>query len=426
MGRRPYDGSMERHRRGRPRHPDVLTPAEWRVLDALREGGTNAEIAARLGLSADTVKTHISNMLAKLELRDRRALAAWRPDTPRRRLGGVLAVPAVVWSVGRPLAWVGVGAAALAGVVVVVVVLVALEGIVERGSDAPAVIERIADDDGDPGSGSTVVETELEVLSCESGVAVTNPTTNTELVADCESLLGLRDTIRGTGRLNWTAGNAMLEWMGVKVSGTPQRVTGLDLADFGLDGELSGLLGNLTGLTTLDLSGNPLTGMLPSKLALLTSLTTVSLAGTSFVGCAPARLGAAATNDLARIGLTDCGEPSLLYADDLPAGTYMIPGSDREPRVVFDLPPEHGLLISGLIYAAPPPPGTPGPAWSRAIGLMNVEETCWLGIVIPTGVEAQRGFDDDFTSVGTVSGYTQSEYEEIFDRIIDSVWTGDD
>ena len=47
---------MERNRRGRPRHPDVLTPGEWRVLEALRDGGTNAEIAARLGLSADTVK----------------------------------------------------------------------------------------------------------------------------------------------------------------------------------------------------------------------------------------------------------------------------------------------------------------------------------------------------------------------------------
>ncbi|MXZ62475.1 MAG: helix-turn-helix transcriptional regulator, partial [Chloroflexi bacterium] len=90
---------MERNRRGRPRHPDVLTPAEWRVLDALREGGTNAEIAARLGLSLDTVKYHISNMLAKLELRDRRALASWRPEERRGRLGALFSVPAVVWSV---------------------------------------------------------------------------------------------------------------------------------------------------------------------------------------------------------------------------------------------------------------------------------------------------------------------------------------
>ena len=58
---------MERNRGGRPRHPDILTPAEWRVLDALREGGTNAEIAARLGISPDAVKYHISNMLGKLE-----------------------------------------------------------------------------------------------------------------------------------------------------------------------------------------------------------------------------------------------------------------------------------------------------------------------------------------------------------------------
>ena len=131
---------MERNRGGRPRHPDVLTPAEWRVLDALREGGTNAEIASRLGLSLDTVKSHISNMLAKLELRDRRALAAWRPDAQRRRLGGVLAVPAALWSVGRPLLWVGAGVAALAGVAVVVVALVALEGIVEGDGEPSAAV----------------------------------------------------------------------------------------------------------------------------------------------------------------------------------------------------------------------------------------------------------------------------------------------
>ena len=79
-------------------------------------------------------------MLAKLELRDRRALAAWRPAAGRRRLGGVLAVPAVVWSVGRPLAWVGAGVATLAGVVVVAVALVALEAIVEGDGNSPTTV----------------------------------------------------------------------------------------------------------------------------------------------------------------------------------------------------------------------------------------------------------------------------------------------
>ena len=129
---------MERNRRGRPRHPDVLTPAEWRVLDALREGGTNAEIAARLNLSLDTVKYHISNMLAKLELRDRRALASWRPEERRGRLGALFTVPADVWAVARPIAWVGAGTAAVAGVVVGVVAVVALVAVVlvTAGGDA--------------------------------------------------------------------------------------------------------------------------------------------------------------------------------------------------------------------------------------------------------------------------------------------------
>ena len=121
---------MERNRRGRPRYPDVLTPAEWRVLDALRDGGTNADIAARLGLSADTVKYHISNMLAKLELPDRRALASWRPEERRGRLGALPLVPAAVWSMARPIAWVGAGTAAVAGVVAGAVAVVALVAVV--------------------------------------------------------------------------------------------------------------------------------------------------------------------------------------------------------------------------------------------------------------------------------------------------------
>jgi Tol biopolymer transport system component/DNA-binding CsgD family transcriptional regulator len=64
---------------GRLRHPG-LTPAELRVLAELRAGGTNGEIAERLGLSLNTVKYHVANMLAKLELPDRAALSNWRGD----------------------------------------------------------------------------------------------------------------------------------------------------------------------------------------------------------------------------------------------------------------------------------------------------------------------------------------------------------
>ncbi len=134
---------MERNRGGRPRHPDVLTPAEWRVLEALREGGTNAEIGARLGISADAVKYHVSNMLGKLELRDRRALAAWRPEERRGRLPAWFAVPAALTYVARPLVWVGLGTAAAVGVTVTVVaavVAVAVVLVVVPGNGDPSTV----------------------------------------------------------------------------------------------------------------------------------------------------------------------------------------------------------------------------------------------------------------------------------------------
>lgn len=63
--------------RGRPRHADLLTPAEWRTVHAVQHGMTNVEIARRRGVSVDAVKFHVANALAKLGLADRRALRAW-------------------------------------------------------------------------------------------------------------------------------------------------------------------------------------------------------------------------------------------------------------------------------------------------------------------------------------------------------------
>lgn len=64
-------------RRGRRPHDDVLTPAEWRVTHAIQHGMTNRQIAARTGVSGDGVKFHIRNVLAKLDLPNRKALRGW-------------------------------------------------------------------------------------------------------------------------------------------------------------------------------------------------------------------------------------------------------------------------------------------------------------------------------------------------------------
>jgi predicted ATPase/DNA-binding CsgD family transcriptional regulator len=71
---------MARRGRGPRRRPTFgwpsLTPAERDVADLVARGLTNPEIAARLGVSAGTVKDHVSNALRKLGARTRAELAA--------------------------------------------------------------------------------------------------------------------------------------------------------------------------------------------------------------------------------------------------------------------------------------------------------------------------------------------------------------
>ena len=75
-----------RGQRGRPSSGwESLTPAETRVVELVAEGLTNPEIARRLYVSRDTVKSHVSSALMKLALRTRAELAA----SASRRLGPI-------------------------------------------------------------------------------------------------------------------------------------------------------------------------------------------------------------------------------------------------------------------------------------------------------------------------------------------------
>jgi DNA-binding CsgD family transcriptional regulator/catechol 2,3-dioxygenase-like lactoylglutathione lyase family enzyme len=69
--------SMAKSRRGRPPHGDVLTPAEWRVVHAVKHGLSNREIARRWGHSLDAVKYHVANAVQKLGMTSRKELQQW-------------------------------------------------------------------------------------------------------------------------------------------------------------------------------------------------------------------------------------------------------------------------------------------------------------------------------------------------------------
>ncbi|MFL6578927.1 MAG: VOC family protein [Povalibacter sp.] len=64
-------------RSGRPAHPDVLTPAEWRVLHAIQHGMSHREIATKRGISVNAIKYHVRNIREKLQLSDRSELRRW-------------------------------------------------------------------------------------------------------------------------------------------------------------------------------------------------------------------------------------------------------------------------------------------------------------------------------------------------------------
>ena len=128
----------------------------------------------------------------------------------------------------------------------------------------------------------------------ECSDAVPSVASNPGLVADCEALLAARDTLAGSGTLNWSGSTAIAAWDGVTLSGSPLRVTSLALSDSQLTGTIPPELGNLNNLERLNLTRNQLTGDIPPELSLLTNLQLLALGGNQLIGPIPAWLGSLA------------------------------------------------------------------------------------------------------------------------------------
>ena len=128
----------------------------------------------------------------------------------------------------------------------------------------------------------------------ECSDAVPSVASNPGLVADCEALLAARDTLAGSGTLNWSGSTAIAAWDGVTLSGSPLRVTSLALSDSQLTGTIPPELGNLNNLERLNLTRNQLTGDIPPELSLLTNLQLLALGGNQLTGPIPTWLGSLA------------------------------------------------------------------------------------------------------------------------------------
>ena len=116
------------------------------------------------------------------------------------------------------------------------------------------------------------------------GLAVPDQADNPGLMRDCITLLGLKDALRGAATLNWSVDTPISDWDGVRVLGTPARVTSLNLTSKNLTGTISPDLGRLDGLEHLRLNDNQLTG------------------------CIPPALRDVDDNDLDSLGFQDCGQ----------------------------------------------------------------------------------------------------------------------
>lgn len=143
-----------RRGRGRPPYPGTFTPAEQRVLDGLRRGLTYQQIAGELGLAYDTVKYHVSNMLAKAGVERREDLVAFS-----RR-------PGLRWSM-LPIA---VGWAATGGVVLLVAAA-AVAVLLARGDDPGLVMPTAGPDVTATTTGEVLVTTGNVLEQVSSAIA---------------------------------------------------------------------------------------------------------------------------------------------------------------------------------------------------------------------------------------------------------------
>ena len=148
-------------------------------------------------------------------------------------------------------------------------------------------------------AGQTYADTQAttETEECVRGTTV-NPEASDAMMADCNALLRLRDDIRGTGELNWSADRHITKWKGVSVEnytstqGVERRVAELDITGNAMNGTLPSSLSNLTTLKLLRVTDTQISGSIPPELGTMTNLKRLEIGNNHRItGSIPPELG---------------------------------------------------------------------------------------------------------------------------------------
>ncbi len=176
--------------------------------------------------------------------------------------------------------------------------------------------------------------------------------------ADAEVLSVLYEATGGvlgnwTNSSGWLSDAVLSEWHGVEVD-SAGRVSGLDLSENGLSGQLPDSLVEFSVLVSLDLSDNTLSGSLPDSLGKLSALTRLDVSGNSgMAGRLPQSLTALELEELRYSDTRLCVPEDAEFQEWL-NGIGQHEGSGRV------CPPTSQYDILAAIYEA-----TNGPKWAN-------------------------------------------------------------
>ena len=188
-------------------------------------------------------------------------------------------------------------------------------------------------------TGTPVATATPDASPCTNSRAVPNPEAP-GLVRDCNTLLAVKDTLRGSASLNWRKTIPINRWDGVTVSNS--RVTQLDLSDNQLTGSIPEELGNLSQLEWLSLRENQLTGRIPPE---LDSIDTLYLYGNESLGCLPNTFPVnredMISNQEEGMSFCDAETPTAIPMESnaISSGTYIV-GADIAPGLYRGEVPE--------------------------------------------------------------------------------------